>query len=569
MPDLNEFFKTAKRGKASEILSFLEEGVKVDTRNKEGDTALMLASYFGNEAVVKILLSHSAKIDAQNSTGQTALMYAANRRQANIVMILLKHGANPLIKDDSGRTAQNWTPEGEEVLTTLLSHAEEKCRKKSLSGEEVRHDFHCDENLVKNEEETGRTPVFISAEELEKARYRTKEEKTVEKESLKPAKKDEEEMISFDEEEILSADEIDDEEEVLPGISSEIETSVTLDEDEIVFESEKVLKDFKKPMYGEELRVHAVRLNWLHWIGVPFVLIWRGLVFLARYFWSVVVVAFRAMKESFCLPYWRIAFGGLFPALLLLSFSLWLSYRTPLSYLWMVGAVAGFLSLNFSIAEIQNAANLYEEEGDELPYREVRRNFSKGFRLAAFQALFVSLFLFAVLGIYGFFLLGKTAENGFLIQTILSLPAFVVAVLGVLSLILILISPMLLPSIFIEEESGFLSQIKIALYHTAKRFIRMIFLHLPAALFSAIVMIPVLLLFAGSFALIAKIGMLESGFLPQFDLLMLALSDHPTEIFSMVMLILSTSVLSSVLLSFPLANLSVSYFYLYHEERRW
>jgi len=54
----------------------LERGANIRARNKDGDTALMLAASNGgyeNAATVKLLLNRGAEIGARNEHGQTAL----------------------------------------------------------------------------------------------------------------------------------------------------------------------------------------------------------------------------------------------------------------------------------------------------------------------------------------------------------------------------------------------------------------------------------------------------------------------------------------------------------------
>ena len=49
----------AVRGNASKVAELLSQGAGVDTRDEDGDTPLMTASYFGDTEVCEILLDNS------------------------------------------------------------------------------------------------------------------------------------------------------------------------------------------------------------------------------------------------------------------------------------------------------------------------------------------------------------------------------------------------------------------------------------------------------------------------------------------------------------------------------
>jgi ankyrin repeat protein len=91
-----------RRGDTGLILALREESTKVfdillntpaidlDARAKNGDTALMIASYKGNAAAVKALLAKEAEV---NNQGWTALHYAATNGSDDIVRMLLEASA--------------------------------------------------------------------------------------------------------------------------------------------------------------------------------------------------------------------------------------------------------------------------------------------------------------------------------------------------------------------------------------------------------------------------------------------------------------------------------------------
>lgn len=73
---------------------FLKHGAKIDARNKNGDTALLLATYNGYVNVVTILVSAGANPDITGFDGATPLMWASNKGYVDVVEVLLSHSAN-------------------------------------------------------------------------------------------------------------------------------------------------------------------------------------------------------------------------------------------------------------------------------------------------------------------------------------------------------------------------------------------------------------------------------------------------------------------------------------------
>ncbi len=79
---------------------------KVDVNTVSGGiTALMLASMYGYEEIVQILLSNGARIDAQAEDGTTALMLASRFGHLNVVRALLVAGCDATIQTAYGETA--------------------------------------------------------------------------------------------------------------------------------------------------------------------------------------------------------------------------------------------------------------------------------------------------------------------------------------------------------------------------------------------------------------------------------------------------------------------------------
>ena len=62
-----EFFKAVEEGDVETVSSLLETGIDPNLENKDGDTALHLASYKGHPKVVKFLLKSGTNIKRKSS----------------------------------------------------------------------------------------------------------------------------------------------------------------------------------------------------------------------------------------------------------------------------------------------------------------------------------------------------------------------------------------------------------------------------------------------------------------------------------------------------------------------
>jgi ankyrin repeat protein len=73
----------------------IQKGADVNLGGQGGDTPLIAASRVGFEEAVEWLLSSGAKVDATNRMGETPLIVAVQQRQPQVVRVLLNAGANP------------------------------------------------------------------------------------------------------------------------------------------------------------------------------------------------------------------------------------------------------------------------------------------------------------------------------------------------------------------------------------------------------------------------------------------------------------------------------------------
>ena len=73
----------------------LNKGADPDLAGKNGDTPLIAAARVDFVEAAQWLLALGAKVDADNKMGETPLIVAVQRRDAPLVKLLLDHGANP------------------------------------------------------------------------------------------------------------------------------------------------------------------------------------------------------------------------------------------------------------------------------------------------------------------------------------------------------------------------------------------------------------------------------------------------------------------------------------------
>jgi ankyrin repeat protein len=102
----NGLIEAAMEGDLIKVRQFIANGVDVNTSNRLGTTALMVASLWNREPIVSLLLSHGADMEAkENSSGCNALMFACLSGNRNLVNTILKHGAAVNSANMDGRTA--------------------------------------------------------------------------------------------------------------------------------------------------------------------------------------------------------------------------------------------------------------------------------------------------------------------------------------------------------------------------------------------------------------------------------------------------------------------------------
>lgn len=114
-------------GDAATLGALLERGDDVDSRDRYGQTALMLAARSGHGEVVEVLLTHGADLDHCAKYGLTALMLATINDHAEVVRLLMMAGADTDLEGSgapgfAGKTALDLAKDlGREDIADLLN----------------------------------------------------------------------------------------------------------------------------------------------------------------------------------------------------------------------------------------------------------------------------------------------------------------------------------------------------------------------------------------------------------------------------------------------------------------
>lgn len=82
------FFAAARTGDTLVLSEFLQQGFPVDQRNNQSYTALMVATYSGQQAAVELLLKQGADACLRDKRGHTAMMGAIVKAEWTIGKIL-------------------------------------------------------------------------------------------------------------------------------------------------------------------------------------------------------------------------------------------------------------------------------------------------------------------------------------------------------------------------------------------------------------------------------------------------------------------------------------------------
>lgn len=95
----------AYTGKLNYVQRLVEAGAEV---NSYGWPPLSYAAFNGHLEIVDYLLKHGAEINAKTENGSTALFFAARYGHMEVVKLLLKSSADPGVANENDETAVDW-----------------------------------------------------------------------------------------------------------------------------------------------------------------------------------------------------------------------------------------------------------------------------------------------------------------------------------------------------------------------------------------------------------------------------------------------------------------------------
>lgn len=122
---IDELMDLIEHGDATAVSAAVRaEPYLARAKSQDGDTALHVACWQKQNAIVGTLLAYDPDVNARGAYGRTPLHYAVHEGTAGsaaIVAALLNAGANPDLRDDLGFTVEDWAKtEMDEGLAAVL-----------------------------------------------------------------------------------------------------------------------------------------------------------------------------------------------------------------------------------------------------------------------------------------------------------------------------------------------------------------------------------------------------------------------------------------------------------------
>lgn len=84
-----DIFSLTRHGRIQQVKKCLEIGVEPNSKDKDGNTILIIAAQNGNKALVKLALRHGALINMTNMMGNSALHFAVEYKYTKIAEYLI------------------------------------------------------------------------------------------------------------------------------------------------------------------------------------------------------------------------------------------------------------------------------------------------------------------------------------------------------------------------------------------------------------------------------------------------------------------------------------------------
>ncbi|MGG0287716.1 ankyrin repeat domain-containing protein [Peribacillus butanolivorans] len=104
--DMNEqLIQAAERKETETIKRLIEEGVDINTKDSEGRTATMIATYNNDVETTKVLIKAGADVNIQDNMKNNPFLYAGAEGYVEILKLTIEAGADPAMINRYGGTA--------------------------------------------------------------------------------------------------------------------------------------------------------------------------------------------------------------------------------------------------------------------------------------------------------------------------------------------------------------------------------------------------------------------------------------------------------------------------------
>jgi len=127
----SRIFDLARSGDAATLAVYLDAGVPANLTNTNGDTLVMLASYYGHESAVAALIARGADVNRHNNRGQTPLAGAVFKNDTTTIELLLRADADPHAGSPSALETARFFGK-EQLARQLLQHMQRRINQTAM-----------------------------------------------------------------------------------------------------------------------------------------------------------------------------------------------------------------------------------------------------------------------------------------------------------------------------------------------------------------------------------------------------------------------------------------------------
>lgn len=100
-----QLIQAAERKETETIKRLVEEGIDINTKDSEGRTAIMIATYNNDVDTAKVLIKAGADVNIQDNLKNNPFLYAGAEGYVEILKLAIGSGADPTITNRYGGTA--------------------------------------------------------------------------------------------------------------------------------------------------------------------------------------------------------------------------------------------------------------------------------------------------------------------------------------------------------------------------------------------------------------------------------------------------------------------------------